>query len=634
MTWLAGAFLLGLGFLAVPLLLHRLKERAPAEATVSSLMLMREAEEPVRSRRALAHRVLLGVRLAMLAVVTLAFAQPAFEWAGGSLEQADAPTNLVVLDASLSMRSRAVWDGALDVARDLVGGGGSRILLASERLVAIGGVDAAEQGWSRLDFAGLASRIEAALGAWPVPPGGWLVHLVSDFQANAVPARFNALVEGMTWPMQLHAVGDDASNWSVGAEVSRTGGRIEAVVASFASMPRHVVVTLRQGEDVFGRAQVAVPAGARAPVAFDVPPEPREAVAWRVEIDGADVLAADDVFHLVQVPRGETRVAVVAADAASTALRFLRAALDAGGFAVQVVDADWSDADCVVLLDPGALSPSLARRVERYAAEGGGVLTIVGPRTQRSGVLPLGGEVQARVFDVERRVLAADASHPLAAHWDGVSVSRALALPTGAVQTILSLVPSATDQVGTGVAPLLVERRSGVGRTVVLLTALDRDWSSLVLRPAFVAFVANSVDYLGGAFPAAATAGEPLVGGSGRVQLFNAAGERVLALDETVLRVGEPGHYTVRTPGRQAALAVNADPLESDLRPIDAALLERWREAALRRQTAPSPSMETLGAETINEFPLAPWLLALAALLLVAESIGANVGRIDQWRTA
>ena len=41
MNLVAGAFLAGLAVLAVPLLLHRLKERSPAETTVSSLMLMR-----------------------------------------------------------------------------------------------------------------------------------------------------------------------------------------------------------------------------------------------------------------------------------------------------------------------------------------------------------------------------------------------------------------------------------------------------------------------------------------------------------------------------------------------------------------------------------------------------------------
>ena len=79
MSFLAAAFLAGLATLAVPWWLHRMNERAPAERNVASLMLMRETEEPVRTRRTLAHKILLALRLSLLAALTLAFAQPGLE---------------------------------------------------------------------------------------------------------------------------------------------------------------------------------------------------------------------------------------------------------------------------------------------------------------------------------------------------------------------------------------------------------------------------------------------------------------------------------------------------------------------------------------------------------------------------
>ena len=605
MSLLAGAFLAGLAVLAVPLLLHRLKERSPAETTVSSLMLMREAEEPARTRRALAHRVLLALRLALLAAVTLAFAKPIIEtMAAAPIGEEVVPTDLVVVDASLSMRRSSAWSDALDVVRDLRGDdpwGEGRLVLASDRLTAVPSVADAEPGWSRLDFSGLPQRIEAALAAWPTPPGGWRVHLVSDFQASAAPERFNALVEGIQWPVELHVVGNHAPNWAVAAEAVPAAARIEAVVTSFApstgqraSPARRMAVSLHRAGEEVDRATVTVAAGGRTPVAFDVPAMAEEAVAWEVRIDADDALPADDVARVVQSARDARRLAVLSPAPEDNVLRFLLAALDASGFAEPTLlgtDSVWrpADVDCLILLDAGSLPATTERRLKRYTDAGGGVLTVVGPRTQRARSLPFGGEVGASVFDAKAQVVVRDAGHPLAAGgWGGVTVDRALSLPTGHGQTILSLVPRARDRAVPGDLPMLVEQRVGAGRMVTLLTALDRDWSTLVLQPAFVGFVANAVDYLAGEFARAGHAGEPLPVTSGSLQLFDTQGTRVLALGETtggsgnVLRVAEPGLYTVRTPGRETLLAVNVDPRESDLAPMSADLLERWRAAAQR----------------------------------------------------
>lgn len=654
MNLLAGTFLAGLAVLAVPLLLHRLKERSPAETTVSSLMLMREAEEPTRTRRALAHRVLLALRLALLAALAFAFAQPVVDALSGPPSSAEAPAaDLVVLDASLSMRRPSTWSRALDVVlglREDGPGDGGRLVSAAHGLTTVPTVVDAEPGWSRLDFSGLPQRIEALLAGWPTPPGGWRVHLVSDFQASAAPQRFNALVEGIQWPLDLHVVGDHGANWAVAAATAESANsgprdvaRIEAVVTSFAARPRQLAVSLyRDGEEV-DRAPVAVAAGGRTPVTFDVPARPKEAVGWEVRIGADDALPEDDVAWVVQSARDGRRLAILAPNARGSAMRFLRAALDASGFAEPTLldtDSVWrsADVDCMILLDPGSLPASTERRLARYTDAGGGVLTIVGPRTQRARSLPFVGEVGSNVFDADWQIVVRDVGHPLAVGgWGEVSVDRALVLPTGPGQTILSLVPRASDRplVGEGGQPMLTEQRLGAGRMVTLLTALDREWSTLVLHPAFVGFVANAVDYLAGEFARAGYAGEPLPVASGNVQLFDAQGIRVLALGDTtggsghVLRVAEPGLYTVRTPGRETLLAVNVDPRESDLASMPADVLERWRAAA-QREAGPAVGGAVTQAVTAEPTgrPLAPTLLALGLALLIMESVAANVGRV------
>ena len=639
MSLLAAAFLAGLAVVAVPLWLHRLNERSPAESTVSSLMLMRAAEDPVRTRRALAHRVLLALRLALLTALALAFAQPVLDTAASLVRSERAsPANLVVLDASLSMRREAVWSGALAEARELLTDE-SRILLAGARLTAVSSLADAEAGWSRLEFGGLAARLDAALAAWPEPPGGWLIHLISDFQASAVPERFNALVEGATWPVALHDVGVDEANWSVEARAAERSRRVEATLVGMAGESRRLAVTLRRDGDDFERAEVVVPSGGRVPVAFDIPPPTRDAGVWELAIDVGDTMPDDDIARVVQSAADGKSVAVLAVNADPTARRFLVAALDASGLpepAVLDAGAAWPSApDALIVLDPGALPGPEQRRLERHVADGGGVLVVAGPRTARHGALPFGAALTASVFDQQRRVVVADRGHPLTeGGWEDVAVTRSLALSASPAETILALAPTASEgRVEGGVAPLLVETRVGKGRVLVLLTALHRDWSSLVLRPAFVGLIGNAVNYLAGDFADRAYAGEALAVAATSVQLFDADGARVLALNETAagsgagaVRVWRPGVYTVRTPGRETLLAVNVDPRESDLRPAADDVLQRW-QAAARRQAVATPTGAADNAPPTPK-PLAPWLLALAAAMLLAESVAANVGRI------
>lgn len=631
MSLLAGAFLAGLAVLAVPLWLHRLNEQAPPERSVSSLMLMREAEEPRRTRRSLAHRVLLAMRLALLAALTLAFAQPVFESAAADAAQTAEPKRLIALDASLSMRR--AWPAALAQAASLQRPG-DRLATVGDRLVLIDDLGAAAPGWSRLDFAGLLGRLEAGLAALPVPVGGWEVQLVSDFQASAAPERFNALIEGASWPAVLHRVGGNDDNWALaGGELA--GGRIEASLASFAGTERRLPLVLRRDGVEVQRSGVVVGAGSATRVAFDVPPAERAAVAWEVRLETADAQPEDDVLRIVQAPVGEDVVAVVAPNADPDAIRFLDAALEANGIAERVRVAaagDWPRrADAVIVLDPGAPSGALERRVERHLDGGGGALLIGGPRSMRSGAI----WDQAATTDdgVGLRVLVADAGHDLAGEgWDEVTVSRWLApLLGGAIGATVLAVASESGEA----PPLLTERRVGKGRMVMLLTGLDRDWSSLVLRPAFVGFVGDVIDYLAAKMPLAAHSGEAMPVAAASVQIFDSAGERVLGLDQTaagsrLVRVAMPGFYSVHTPGREALLAVNVDPRESDLRPVSAEELQRWQDA-VRRTATPAPTVPDGAVEGPALTPIGRWLLALAALLLVAETITANVGRF-RWR--
>ncbi len=643
MSFLAAPFLLGVLLVGVPLWLHRMHRDAP-ERGFSSLFLMRAAREPVRTDRSLRHLVLLAVRCAVLAAAALAFARPALSALGsgyGSAADGAAERGrprLVVLDRSLSMSRPEVWRRAVDRVDELTDGG-AVLVAAGAELELLDSAGAAAPGVARLDFDGLMARLAALAGTLPWAERGFEVHVVSDFQATAVPARFNALIEGADWPLVLHEVGRDEDNWSVESAVL-AAGEVVARVGSFAATRREIPVVLRAEGTELDRLVLETAAGARAEARFPLP----EAVAVEsgdtgitVSLDVEDALAADNVRRTVH--RGPRSAPLALVAPAGSGPDYLAAAVEAAGlpFAVTRMTAnapaaEWpAGAALAVLVDPGALSGPLARRVSRVLENGGGVLVSVGPRTERAGALPLlehGLQRHEPSDPGGSSVVIEDPGHPAAADWwREVRVARSV-VPREAAggRTILALEDGRS---------LLVEHRFGTGRLLVLHTALDREWTSLVVRPAFVRFVADALGYLGNDLGALrAVAGEPVQLPVASVQLFDADGARVLELGSTAnrptVRFPAAGFYSVRTPGRRALLAVNVDPRESDLRPAEPAVLARWRETARSQEprTVRDPAAIAAQAEEPSDWPLAPWLLGLLAVLLLAEPVVANLGGV------
>jgi hypothetical protein len=118
--------------------------------------------------------------------------------------------------------------------------------------------------------------------------------------------------------------------------------------------------------------------------------------------------------------------------------------------------------------------------------------------------------------------------------------------------------------------------------------------------------------------------------GRGGGQVFDPAGQRALVLQGTAgsLRLvpTQPGFYEVRGGGRSDYIAVNPDPRESRLEPLDAAAVERW--LALRAQATPAGDVAAgaaaAPADAGRVIPVWFWLLLGAALLAFFEPLMAN----------
>ena len=634
MSFVAAAFLTGLALLAVPWWLHRRQAGHPEQHVVSSLLLLRPSELPERSRKQVQHRWLLALRMLLVAALAVAFAQPLLERGDPAVAPADALPRLIAVDTSLSMG--AGFDSARARAYDIIdglpaGGRAALVTVADELTVRAPmtrdrgalreAVGAIQPGAGRLAFDGLIGRLTALAGT--LVDGAVRLELVSDFQQSALPAQFNGLIDGAGGPMALHPVAVSEENWLIDA-IDPAADEVAVRVRGFATADRRLEVTLHGERGELGRREATVPAGGVETVRFALP-EVGPGDTWlQASITSGDSLPGDDDrFHVLRQPR-EVPMPLVASPGADAQVGYLAAAIGAGAPRFRLEDPEQTG-PVAVLVDPGSPAGALNRLLERHLDNGGGVLMTVGPATLRAPTLPVIEQVvrAATPASEARGVVAVDRRHPVLAgfgEWQGVMVSRHLVAEPTTGSVLLALDDG---------SPLLVEHRLGAGRVLVLLTGLEPAWSNLVTTPAFVTFVADALGYLAeDTLPAAAVAGEPLVLPGVGTQLFDRHGRRMLALEDTVGRTAAPllapGVYTLRTPSRERLLAVNPDRRESELTAADPDLLARW-QAATRALAAPAPVSPAGGGGRI--VPLAPWLLALLALLAMAEAVAANIVR-------
>jgi hypothetical protein len=107
-------------------------------------------------------------------------------------------------------------------------------------------------------------------------------------------------------------------------------------------------------------------------------------------------------------------------------------------------------------------------------------------------------------------------------------------------------------------------------------------------------------------------------------QIFDPRGEAALGLGAgggDVL-LDQVGFYEVVGGGTTELVAVNFDPRESDLTPVDAPTLDRWRGLGVRPGEQATPVAVTSADETVPS-SLGPWLMiALLVLVLVESAVG------------
>src|SRR5215467_8253274 len=164
MTFLTPAFLLGLGALAVPVLVHLIQRERKRVIEFPSLMFVRKIPYQSVRRRRIRHWALLLLRAAAIALIVAAFARPFMrQGAVAAAAVGGAREIVILLDASASMGYGDHWTRAKDAARAVVRG-----MTANDRAtLVLFGKNAEENMRATAD----RSRLEAAINAAKVSSG-------------------------------------------------------------------------------------------------------------------------------------------------------------------------------------------------------------------------------------------------------------------------------------------------------------------------------------------------------------------------------------------------------------------------------------------------------------------------------
>ena len=659
MGFLAPWFLAGAALIGLPLYLHLLRRHTTTPQKFSSLMFFeRRTQSSIRHRR-FHYLLLLSLRLALLLLVALAFANPYFKRT--AVAAAGDKQLLLVLDDSFSMRAgtrladakreaESVLASRSGSTRAQVGALSSRLQVLTQPIQDSGALRAAiesiEPGDSRSNFAEL-SRAARSLSEGTRAPIE--LHFFSDMQKSSMPSSFSelSLPPGIT--LVLHPVARSTQpNWTVESvrapgRVSDTKkARVDATIAGYGTPAATRTVSLFVNGKKLASQNAEVPAGGRANVEFQSLDAPYGFSRCEVRIDSADALPADDTY-LFSVERSDPQPVLLVHESSD-----MRSPVYFGSALGSVADSSFSFESLtvdraanipltkyafVVLSDVGSLPSQLENDLVRYVQGGGGVLIAAGTSTGHRSRIPVSQQNILAARDYSRdaaRYLTTgdtDTSHPSMAnseHWSGAKFYYAVAVDPADSRVVARL----ADQ-----TPLLLDKKIGEGHVLVLATGLDDLTNDLPVQPVFVPFVKQTALYLSGT---ADRAGSRIVDSSLElrtskdqavsVEIVDPAGRRPLSLQEASTAESYPltrgGFYDVRLAnGRRDLVAVNPDRRESNLEVVPDDDLALWRGGSGEGQQAAAAIAESEPAK-----PRSLWWYAMFLVLLagVAESVVAS----------
>ena len=655
-------FLAALAGLALPLYLHLLKRQTTKPKAVSSLMFYESRTQASTRHRRLRYFLLLSLRLLVLLLLILAFANPFINRNAAAL--ASERLVLLVVDNSFSMRAGTRFADAKDEAmRVLAGKGAARGQVAAfgsqlrlmtqpieDQAALRAAVQAVQPGDGHGNFGELARAVRAMAEAVRTPIE---LHVFSDMQRGNLASPFSDMALPNNVTLTTHSVVTKAQpNWTV-ESVDAPGQvwgkdakpvHVQAVIAGYDTPAAQRTVSLVVNGKTTATKPVAVPANGKATVEFPALEVPYGFSRCEVRIDAADGFPADDLRRFA-VERSDPQKALLIHNYGdSRSPLYVGAALSAAAQSAfilesinvnEAADRKPSNYAFIVLSDVNTVPSLLENSLTQYVRSGGSLFIAAGTSAGGRSQIPIFGtriietRDYSRVPDRYMAVGSSDSSYPAVAKAEGlpgVKFFYALNVETGDARVIVRL----GDQ-----TPLLLEKRIGEGRVVLLTSGLDNLTNDFPLHPAFVPFIEQTARYLagserkGGARPVDAYLELRNAKEKGQgVEVTDPDGKRPLTLGEAAsaqsIQLTDAGYYQLRLAnGRQDEVGVNPDPKESNLDVIPNDVLALWQGKGGQPPQQPSgpggPAAPRRTRQTLWWYVM---LLVLASA--VAESVLAS----------
>ncbi len=689
MSFLAPLFLVASAAIGIPIVVHLIQRERKRVILFPSLMFVQRIPYQSVRRRRIRHWALLLMRCAALLLIVAAFARPFLKHEGVAAAALGGTREIVVLlDHSASMGYGDHWDRAKDAARSAIRSLGANdkatlVLFsrnAEESMRATpdkgrleGAVNAAKVDADSTRFGPAlklaesiltrsSARRREAIVISDFQRAGWTgsedVHFPEGWTVNAVsvatPNANNISVPSVTF---ARAEFSGQERVTVSAGIANKGNAAVADVPVTLEMEGHQVQT----------QHVKVGANASASVTFTQFTLDRPIVKGTVRA-GSDPLPADNVFHFTVSPAAPVSVLVVDSGNRPESVLYLTKALaisTSPAFQTEVmpvtrVTPNNFEKRSVVILNDTAYPPAAANgALKQFVERGGGLLIAAGEHTTwpqgETDLMPgtLGPTVD-RTSGRGATLGFLDHSHfvfeifkaPRSGDFSAAQIYRYRTItPRQATPAAAGPKPGATSNAEADHvlarfddgAVAAAERKVGQGRVIVWASALDDSYSDLPRRPVYLPLVHQLVKYLAQFEPSRSwqTVGQvvdvaSLTKARSNWVVVTPSGKRVTS--NGPLELDEQGVYDVRPAGGAVegtpaqAVAVNIDPAEADLTPMDPAELVAAVTGRAAASVAPTPAETTaIDVKEAEKQQAIWWYLLLAGLLLLAaETLVSN----------